>query len=262
MKSLLKTLVTPTPNPTPLQRRTHHAFALLIHSLILLSLITFTLATLPDLTPRTQTLLTTIETICIAIFTAEYLLRIYTAPHRRKFIFSFWGIIDLLAIAPYYLALGLDLRPLRAFRFFQLLRLFKLVRYHRALTHLAAALALAREKLLLFLLLILILLYLSAIGIYHFEHPAQPQHFSSLFTSLWWAVITLTTVGYGDIYPITAGGRIFTFFILIIGIGIIAIPTGIISSALTQALDQKPRPTKPKSKSKPKPKLKSKPKPK
>jgi voltage-gated potassium channel len=81
----------------------------------------------------------------------------------------------------------------------------------------------------------LVLIYLSAVGIYYFENSAQPEQFSSIFSSLWWSVVTLTTVGYGDVYPITVGGRIFTFVILMIGLGIIAIPSGMISSALTEA---------------------------
>ena len=83
------------------------------------------------------------------------------------------------------------------------------------------------------------LIYFSAVGIYYFENEAQPEYFTSIFDSLWWAIITLTTVGYGDVYPITAGGKVFTFFILMIGLGIVAIPTGIISSALTRSVDKK-----------------------
>ncbi len=77
------------------------------------------------------------------------------------------------------------------------------------------------------------MLYLSAVGIYHFEHAAQPEVFSSIFDCLWWAVATLTTVGYGDIYPITVGGRLFTFIILILGLGLVAVPTGIVASSLS-----------------------------
>ena len=83
----------------------------------------------------------------------------------------------------------------------------------------------------------LVLIYFAAIGIYYFENEAQPEHFSSIFDSLWWSIVTLTTVGYGDVYPITVGGRIFTFFILLIGLGIVAIPTGIISSSLTKVVE-------------------------
>jgi len=88
--------------------------------------------------------------------------------------------------------------------------------------------------LILFIIATCFLLYLSAVGIYYFENSVQPEQFKSVFHSLWWAVSTLTTVGYGDVYPITVGGKIFTFFMLIIGLGIIAVPTGLIAAALTK----------------------------
>lgn len=87
----------------------------------------------------------------------------------------------------------------------------------------------------LFFSVMMILLFFSSVGIYYFENPAQPEAFASIFDSLWWATTTITTVGYGDIYPITAGGRFFTFFVLIIGLGIVAVPTGLLASALTKA---------------------------
>ena len=96
------------------------------------------------------------------------------------------------------------------------------------------ALRLIREEFTLFLIITFILIFFSAIGIYYLEREAQPEVFTSVFESLWWAISTLTTVGYGDIYPVTAGGKIFTYFILIIGIAIIAIPAGLISSAMVE----------------------------
>ena len=84
----------------------------------------------------------------------------------------------------------------------------------------------------------MMLLYLSAVGIYYFENAVQPEQFKSIFHSLWWALATLTTVGYGDLYPVTSGGQIFTFFILIIGLGVIAVPTGLVASALSQARNE------------------------
>lgn len=213
--------------------------SLSIQFLIVVSLIAFSIETLPDLTAKTRNWLQIIEICCVVIFTIEYLLRIFVANRKLKFIFSFFGIVDLLAILPFYLSFGVDLRSLRTLRFVRLFRVFKLVRYNRAIRHFTNAIKTAKEEIFLFLFITIILIYLSAVGIYYFENEAQPDHFSSIFSSLWWAIVTLTTVGYGDIYPITVGGRVFTFFILLIGLGIVAIPTGIISSALTKTIDKK-----------------------
>ena len=156
---------------------------------------------------------------------------------KLKFIFSFYGIIDLLAILPYYLSFGFDLRSARVLRFLRLFRLMRLVRYSKAINRFSVAFKMIKEELVMFSVVSVILFYISAVGIYYFENAVQPETFSSIFSSLWWSVVTLTTVGYGDAVPITIGGRIFTFIILMIGLGIIAIPSGMISSALTEARD-------------------------
>jgi voltage-gated potassium channel len=127
-----------------------------------------------------------------------------------------------------------DFQAVRAFRLFRLLRLFKLVRYTDAVDRFRRAFAIARDDLVLFGVSALIVLYLSAIGLYHFEHDAQPDKYTSIFDSLWWAVATLTTVGYGDIYPITPGGRLFTFVVLVLGLGVVAVPSGLMASALSR----------------------------
>ncbi len=214
-------------------------FAFFIQALILLSVVTFSIETIPNLKPEIRTILQSIEWFSVIIFSVEYILRIYVADSKPKFIFSFFGIIDLLAILPFYLSFGIDLRSLRALRFLRLFRILKLVRYNKAMNHFTRAIKSAKEEIFLFIFITLILIYFSAVGIYYFENQAQPEHFSSIFDSLWWAIITLTTVGYGDVYPITVGGKVFTFFILMIGLGIVAIPTGIISSALTKSIDKK-----------------------
>ncbi len=214
-------------------------FAFFIQFLIILSVITFSIETLPDLKPQAKTLLNTIEVICVIVFSLEYLARIYVSDKKLKFIFSFYGLIDLFAILPFYLSFGVDLRSLRLLRMFRLFRLLKLVRYNKAMQHFTKAMIMAKEQIILFMVITLILIYFAAVGIYYFENEAQPEHFSSIFDSLWWSIVTLTTVGYGDVYPITVGGRIFTFFILLIGLGIVAIPTGIISSSLTKAVESK-----------------------
>jgi voltage-gated potassium channel len=214
-------------------------FAIFIQVLILISIVTFTIETIPDLKPQTRSILYAVEVFSVIVFTIEYILRIYVTDKKLKFIFSFFGIIDLLAILPFYLSFGVDLRSLRALRFLRLFRILKLVRYNRAMNHFASAIKSAKEEIFLFLFITIILIYFSAVGIYYFENKAQPEHFSSIFDSLWWAIVTLTTVGYGDVYPITVGGKVFTFFILLIGLGIVAIPTGIITSALTKSVDKK-----------------------
>jgi voltage-gated potassium channel len=214
-------------------------FGFFIQALILISLITFSVETLPNLKPHTRTILRAIEIFCVVVFTVEYILRIYVADSKPRFIFSFFGLIDLVAILPFYLSFGIDLRSLRALRFLRLFRVLKLVRYNKAMNHFVRAIKTAKEEILLFIFITLMLIYFSAVGIYYFENQAQPEHFTSIFDSLWWAIITLTTVGYGDVYPITVGGKVFTFIILMIGLGIVAIPTGIISSALTRSVDNK-----------------------
>jgi len=215
------------------------AFDFFIQFLIILSVITFSIETLPDLQDSTRDLLNIIEVVCVIIFTTEYIARIYISEKKLKFVFSFFGLIDLLAILPFYLSFGLDLRSLRLLRMFRLLRLLKLARYNRAMLNFGKAMLMAKEQIILFMAITVVLIYFSAVGIYYFEHEAQPEHFSSVFESLWWSIITLTTVGYGDVYPITVGGRVFTFFILLIGLGIVAIPTGIISSSMTKVFNMK-----------------------
>lgn len=220
-------------------------FAYSIQALILLSLVTFSISTLPNLGDATVKALRYFEVVTVAIFTVEYALRIYASKQPAKFIFSFYGLIDLIAILPFYLSTGLDLRALRSFRLLRVFRILKLLKYNQAINRFQRALTIAKEELILFGFVSLILLYLSAVGIYYFEYAAQPEVFKSVFHSLWWAVTTLTTVGYGDMYPITLGGKIFTFFILMIGLGIIAVPTALIASALSQTLgsDDRKSPT-------------------
>lgn len=221
------------------------AFDYFIQALILLSLFTFSLGTLPNLETNTKDVLQAIETICVLVFTAEYLVRIYVAKHPFKYIFSFYGLIDLVAILPFYLRMSIDLRALRAFRVFRVFRALKLIRYNRALHRFHIAAQIVKEEMVLFFLVTIIMIFLSASGIYFFENKAQPEIFSSVFHSLWWSIVTLTTLGYGDVYPITVGGKIFTFFVLIIGVGVVTVPAGLIATALTKArqIEEKERKT-------------------
>lgn len=219
-------------------------FDFVIQGLIVISLVTFSLDTLPGLSAGQQAVLGWIEFVTVMIFTVEYVLRIVVASNRPKFIFSFFGMIDLLAIVPFYLSVGVDLRVARAFRLLRLIRILKLARYSQAVQRFHLAFIIAKEEIFLFMFVAAILLYLSGVGIYYFENAAQPQAFASVFHSLWWAVATLTTVGYGDVYPITTGGKCFTFFVLIIGLGVVSVPAGLIASALSKARTQQAQESK------------------
>lgn len=207
----------------------------LVQVLIVLSLLAFSVETLPDLDPAWRHRLGGFETFCVAVFTLEYGVRAWYSRPRRSYLLGFFGITDLLAILPYYIGLGVDARSLRAFRLLRLFRVFKLVRYSQAVQRFRLALAIAREEIILFLAATAILLYLGSVGIYYFESTAQPEKFGSVFDCLWWAVATLTTVGYGDVYPVTAGGKVFTFVLLLVGLGVISVPAGLVASALAKA---------------------------
>ncbi|BCX47781.1 ion transport protein [Haloferula helveola] len=207
----------------------------LIQALIVLNLIAFAIETLPGIPQGWQPPLRIFEVGSVTVFTLEYLLRLLLGRPRLSYALSFFGIVDLLAILPFYLATGFDLRSIRAFRLLRLFRLLKLARYSSAMQRFHRAFLIAREELVLFGATALIVLYLSAVGIYYFERDAQPEAFGSVFHSLWWSVATLTTVGYGDVHPVTVGGRVFTFFVLIVGLGIVAVPTGLFASALSKA---------------------------
>lgn len=228
MKEKLRLII--EDNTTKAGRR----FDYFIQILIILSLLDLAIETLPDNSETTKLFLRRFEVFSIAIFSIEYLLRVYIAKKPLKYIFSFYGLVDLLAILPFYLRTAIDLRSLRIFRIFRIFRAFKLVRYNKAMNRFYIAYKIVREEIMLFLMVTAIFLFLTSAGIYYFENEAQPEIFKSIFHSGWWSVVTLTTVGYGDVYP-TVGGKIFTFFILILGVGVVTIPTGLVASALTKA---------------------------
>ncbi|WP_145116173.1 ion transporter [Botrimarina mediterranea] len=215
--------------------RSGRLFTTVVQGLIVVSMITFAIETLPTLSPSWRHALEVFEAVTVTVFAMEYLLRLFVASRPIKYATSFFGVIDFLAIAPALLGIAFDGRTIRALRLVRLLRLFKLARYNAAVRRLHLALKIAWEELVLFLAVALILFFVAAAGIYQFEHEAQPEAFASIFHSLWWAVVTLTTVGYGDVYPITVGGRVFTFFVLLVGLGVVAAPTAMVASALTRA---------------------------
>ncbi len=174
----------------------------------------------------------------VIFFAVEYVIRVVTAPNKRAYIFSFFGIIDLVAVL-----VGLAALPqfafLRLFRMLQIVRLLKLARYNTAMRTLSRSFGSMRDEIVMFFNVTGLLIFMAAFGAYHFEHEAQPEQFSHLGDALWWAVATLTTVGYGDIYPITIGGKIMTAVVILCGLGIVAAPAGIVASAMATALREK-----------------------
>lgn len=210
-------------------------FDYFIQSLIILNLICFSIETIPNNSKMIVSVLSFIEYVSVIIFSIEYLLRIYVAKKPFKYIFSFYGLVDFLAIMPFYFFQSADLRSIRILRVFSIFKALKLVRYSKAIKRFNIASRIIKEEIILFLFAVGILIYISAVGIYHFENEVQPEAFSSLFESLWWAIVSITTVGYGDILPITVGGRVFTFFVLFIGIAVVTVPAGLVATALIQA---------------------------
>ena len=210
-----------------------------LYAVIILSAAVITLESMQSLPPLVHRLLGWAEFVILGVFAGEYLLRLWAAPSRWRYVLSFWGIVDLLAVLPGLLLLQPQTQSLRVLRLMRVFRLLKLLRLRRASRRLEDALRASREELILFTAVAILVLFVASVGIHAFEHEAQPEKFGSIPKCMWWALATLSTVGYGDVYPITTGGRIFTGLTVLIGVGIVAIPAGIITSEL---LRQKPRP--------------------
>ena len=183
-----------------------------------------------------------VEATTVAFFAAEYLLRLWTAPVLypgvsqwsavRKYAGSFTGIIDLLSFLPYYLPVFFPTGAtvFRMFRAVRIFRLFQINAYYDSLNVIGQVISSKRQQLMSSVFIILLLMLSSSLCMYSLEHEAQPEVFSNAFSGIWWAVSTLLTVGYGDIYPITTMGKIFSIIITCLGVGMVAIPTGIISA--------------------------------
>ena len=210
--------------------------------LIALNVIVVAVETIPGVYQRHKTAFDVFDTVSVAIFSVEYILRVWTSAEdlrykgrwgRLRYMFTPMALIDFLAIAPYYLArfIGIDLRFLRALR---LLRIFKLTRYSSAMSLLLIVLKEEASTLMAGFFILFIMLVLAAGGAYLVEHNVQPDGFGSIPQSMWWALVTLTTVGYGDVTPITPLGRIFGGMVTIIGIGVAALPAGILASGLAE----------------------------
>ncbi len=219
-----------------------------IMSLIALSILSIVLESFTSIYIKYYNPLRTFETVTVIIFTVEYLLRIWTADllypeskhPRLKYIFSWMALFDLLAILPFYLPFfAADLRFLRMvrlFRLFRLLRVFKLGRYFDALQVIMKVIRTSGPQLVMSFVICFFVMLFSAMVMYTVEYPVQPAQFPNVISALWWAMCALTTVGYGDVYPVTVVGKVFASVISLVGIGIIAIPTGIIAAGFDHAI--------------------------
>lgn len=225
-------------------------FEFFLVSIIVINIVAIIMSSVKDFEQDYAIWFNRLENFSIVFFTLEYVARIYSivekspqahpAKTRIKFILSPIGIVDLLAFIPFYLAfLPLDLRFLRIFRLMALFRLFKIARYLHALNAFKRVIADRKEQLVLsFLFILFVLIFISFIMFYA-ENDAQPEKFSSIPATMWWGVETLTTVGYGDMVPITPLGKFLGGIFAIAGVGILALPAGILSSGFFEVLYNK-----------------------
>tara|TARA_B100001109_G_C18860391_1_gene473669 strand:- start:1072 stop:1761 length:690 start_codon:yes stop_codon:yes gene_type:complete len=173
--------------------------------------------------------------IPLIFFSVEYLLRVYSNPNRLKFIFSFWGIIDFFAL------IGLHEVGPKILREIRILRFISLFKYEPAAMNIYKTFGKIKKELFYFSLLTIFMIYISSVGIWYFEYPTNSENFPNIFDSMWWSIVTLSTVGYGDVYPITEGGKIFASFLIIIGLALFAIPAGLVAGAFSDVFKKKPK---------------------
>ena len=223
-------------------------FDIIIIIFIILSVLVIFIETFHGIPLWMHRVLNLVEYAAVNVFTLEYLLRIYTADllyknlnpllARLRYIFSFIALVDLLAFLPYYIpfAFRLDLRIFRFLRLLSIFSILKINRYTEALDVVKRAIGRKKDQLLSSMFVVFVLMVMISVAMYYLENEAQPEVFKNAFSGLWWAIVTLTAVGYGDIYPITAQGQILGAIISLLGIGLVAVPTGIISSGFSEEI--------------------------
>lgn len=213
---------------------------------IIVNLLASILYTFAEVREPFGDLLIFLEDITVAFFAVDFVLRILTAGELydelteahalRKYLFSFHGLIDILSFLPYYMPFFFP-EGTAAFRLIRIVRIFRLFRinaYHDSISVITAVISGKKQQLISSVFIIIILILASSLCMYSLEHEAQPEVFANAFSGIWWAASTLLTVGYGDIYPITTLGKIFGIFITFLGVGVVAIPTGIISAGFVE----------------------------
>ncbi|MFW5658793.1 MAG: ion transporter [Bacteroidota bacterium] len=225
----------------------------LIMLLIVLNLIALTLETVPALNERYYWVFKGFELFAVLFFTVEYVMRVWVAPEdskyddhwkdRLRYMITPLALIDLIAIAPFWLGIlfgyfGMDFAIARSLRLLRIFRLLKLTRHLGAMRQMGQVFYQKREALTISFVAVVFMLYICSAVMYALEHKAQPDAFSSIPQTMWWGVATLTTVGYGDVYPITSLGKFVGSIIAILGIGLFALPTGILASGFSEKLKE------------------------
>ncbi|MFP4064287.1 MAG: ion transporter [Bacteroidales bacterium] len=231
-------------------KRLNRFFDYFIMTLILLSVFIIIFESFPEINEEIILAIQVFNVFSVIIFTIEYLLRLYvsdlTHPSNSrlksalKFIFSAYGLIDLLAIIPFYLPMVIktDLRFIRILRLIRFSRVLKISRYNNSLNIIGEVIREKKAELAVTGFVTILVLFLASFLMYYAEGSHQPDQFPHIVASLWWAVATLTTVGYGDVYPITALGKVISGIIAIMGIGIVALPTGLISAGFMSKIEK------------------------
>ena len=222
-------------------------FDVFILLLIFLNVLAVILETVPALEESYGVYFFRFEVFSVTIFSIEYLARIWACTSQAKFSHPIWGrvkfvltpmaLIDLLAILPFFLIfMTVDLRFIRTLRLFRLFRVLKLARYSYSLQLFGKVIKNKKEELIMTATLMFVLMILAASFIYIAENEAQPDKFTDIPTSMWWSIVTLTTVGYGDVFPVTTFGKVCAAFIAVLGIGMFALPTGILGASFVEEI--------------------------
>lgn len=228
-------------------------FDIVILTLIFLNVLAVFVGSVESVERRWARALELFEAVSVAVFTVEYLARLWSCTVDERFSGSLRGrlrfarrpmtIVDLLAILPFFLPfLGVDLRSLRALRLLRLVRVVKVARYYSSLRLLGNVFRSKKEELVLTTVVMGLLVVVSSSLVYYCENAAQPDLFSSIPATMWWAIATLTTVGYGDMYPVTVMGRLFAGVIAVLGIGMFALPTGILGAGFVEEIQRSKEP--------------------
>lgn len=221
---------------------------LFLMALILLNIFAVIIETVDSIHNKYANFFLVFEYFSIVVFSIEYVLRVWTCTEdpyykgaflgRIKYIFSFMALIDLMSLLPFFLPrlIHLDGRFLRGLRLLRVFRLLKFTRYSRAMKMISQVLRSKREELTIAMAIAGLLLVLISCLMYFVEHKEQPEAFSSIPATMWWGVATLTTVGYGDIYPVTVLGKILGGLMAIMGVGVFALPAGILATGFNDVL--------------------------